>query len=192
MEDGGYYSLLTKAFDNESDLDEKQEYIFPSLLQDNIDKEIEIRTFVLFEKIYSMASLSQRNEATRTDLRNYDLDRLNRVISYKLPDNVEQKILTFMKKAKLNTGSIDLIKTKDNRYIFLEVNPAGNIEMVSKNSNYHIEKEFAGLEVNKTKMDPIKGGKSLMYYDAHACDAYNWDYKLHWSDGSTTRMDYPR
>ncbi|MFT4073457.1 MAG: hypothetical protein QM654_16220 [Dysgonamonadaceae bacterium] len=36
-------------------------------------------------------------------------------------------------------------------------------------------------------MNPIKGGKSVVSYDAYACDAYNWDYELHWSDGSTTR-----
>lgn len=143
--DDGYYSLLTKEFDADRDLNYSQKYVFPSLLQENIEKEIEIRTFVLFDAIYSMASFSQRSEETRTDLRRYDLDRLNRVIPYKLPKDIEKKILLFMQKSKLNTGSIDFIKTKDNRYVFLEVNPAGNINMVSDNCNYHIEKKIAEI-----------------------------------------------
>lgn len=145
MENSGYHSLLTKQVEPTHDINKEQEYIFPSLLQENIEKEIEIRSFVLFDKIYSMAILSQRNEKTETDFRNYDWDRMNRTIPYKLPEYIEERIFTFMRKAQLNTGSIDLIKTKNGHYIFLEVNPAGNIKMVDDNCNYHIGKHLAEI-----------------------------------------------
>ena len=50
-----------------------------------------------------------------------------------------------MKHLGLNTGSIDMIVTPEREYVFLEVNPAGNIEMVSKNCNYPIEQEIANF-----------------------------------------------
>lgn len=53
-------------------------------------------------------------------------------------------------------------------------------------------KEFAGLEVNKTKMDQIRGGKSVVSYEVIDSDAYNWDYELHWSDGTTTEKYLPK
>ena len=38
-----------------------------------------------------------------------------------------------------------MIVTPEREYVFLEVNPAGNIEMVSKNCNYPIEQEIANF-----------------------------------------------
>lgn len=56
-----------------------------------------------------------------------------------------------MQKTGLDTGSLDMIKTPDNRYVFLEVNPAGNIEMVSDTCNYNIERKIA--EIIKSKIE---------------------------------------
>ena len=48
-----------------------------------------------------------------------------------------------MHEVELDTGSIDFILTPKKEYIFLEINPAGNIEMVSEPCNYYIEKRIA-------------------------------------------------
>jgi D-alanine-D-alanine ligase-like ATP-grasp enzyme len=48
-----------------------------------------------------------------------------------------------MQKADLNCGSLDLIKSKDGRYVFLEVNPSGQFGMVSYPCNYYLEEEVA-------------------------------------------------
>ena len=47
-----------------------------------------------------------------------------------------------MKYVNLNTGSIDMIVTKENEYIFLEVNPVGQFGMVSQPCNYYLEKKI--------------------------------------------------
>ncbi|HEY0036114.1 MAG TPA: hypothetical protein VGB66_05465, partial [Longimicrobium sp.] len=44
---------------------------------------------------------------------------------------------------EMRTGSIDLIRTRDGRHVFLEVNPAGQFGMVSHPCNYGLEKKVA-------------------------------------------------
>lgn len=43
----------------------------------------------------------------------------------------------------LNSGSIDMLVSKKNEYIFLEVNPIGQFAQVSYPCNYYIQKEIA-------------------------------------------------
>ncbi|BDX39654.1 hypothetical protein CYCD_30090 [Tenuifilaceae bacterium CYCD] len=125
-----------------SEVDEKTEF-FPSLIQQNVKKWIELRVFFLGKKFYSMAIFSQSNTKTTTDFRNYDNEKSNRMVPYKLQKSIENKLFKFIERLGLNTGSIDMIVTPEREYVFLEVNPVGNIEMVSKNCNYPIEQEIA-------------------------------------------------
>mgnify|MGYP002409732890 FL=1 len=50
---------------------------------------------------------------------------------------------------QLDTASFDLIKTKSGEYIFLEVNPFGNIEMINETCGYEIDKRFAEIILDK-------------------------------------------
>ncbi|MDR3327161.1 MAG: grasp-with-spasm system ATP-grasp peptide maturase [Prevotellaceae bacterium] len=143
----GNYRIFTTEVKKEFFTDEKT--IFPTLLQKKIEKQFEIRAFVMYEKIYAMAIFSQRNSKTNIDYRNYDFEKKNRMIPYILPLALQEKILNFMQKTGLDTGSFDFIKTPDNRYVFLEVNPVGVIDMVSSHCNYNIEKEIAEMIKNK-------------------------------------------
>lgn len=139
--DGSILKMLTEVVVL-SEVDEKTEF-FPSLIQQNVKKWIELRVFFLGEKFYSMAIFSQSNTKTTTDFRNYDNEKSNRMVPYKLPKSIENKLFKFIERLGLNTGSIDMIVTPEREYVFLEVNPVGNIEMVSKNCNYPIEQEIA-------------------------------------------------
>lgn len=113
-----------------------------SLFQQKIEKKYEIRTFIFFDKLFSMAIFSQYNEKTKVDFRNYDTEKQNRMVPYKLPERIEQKLLKLMKKLKIQSGSADLIfDGKD--YVFLEINPVGQLDFVSGNCNYQIEKHIA-------------------------------------------------
>jgi ATP-GRASP peptide maturase of grasp-with-spasm system len=144
-QDSGHYKMLTTSVEKDQCINQCSTYICPVLFQEKIEKQFEIRVFVMYEEIYAMAIFSQKNTKTNVDYRNYDHEKTNRMIPYYLPMEVQQKILHFMKRIDLDTGSIDMIKTPDNRYIFLEVNPAGNIEMVSVKCNYNIEKKIAKM-----------------------------------------------
>ena len=117
--------------------------VFPSYIQEELDKAYELRVFYLAGKCYSLAIFSQSNKKTRVDFRAYDRQRPNRMVPYQLPGDIEEKINLLMNMLQLNTGSIDLVVTKNGAYYFLEVNPRGQFGMISYPCNYRIEKEIA-------------------------------------------------
>ncbi|WP_405209016.1 grasp-with-spasm system ATP-grasp peptide maturase [Aquimarina sp. LLG6339-5] len=124
---------------------------FPSLFQAYIEKEIEIRVFYLEKRFYSMAMFSQLDSQTETDFRNYNNENPNRRVPYLLPKEIEEKITKLMIELNLNTGSIDLIKTHDKKYVFLEVNPTGQFGFTSKPCNYYLEDEIAKTLIENDK-----------------------------------------
>ena len=130
--------------DLERDIDK---VFFPSLFQEYCEKDFEIRSFYLHGKLYSMAIFSQNNEKTKIDFRNYDDENPNRMIPYKLNPITENRITKLMDKLQLDTGSIDLIKYKDED-VFLEVNPVGQFSFTSGLCNYQLEKIIADILVN--------------------------------------------
>lgn len=114
-----------------------------SLFQQNIDKDYELRVFFLNNKFYSSAVFSQSDKQTSVDFRHYNHDTPNRVVPHKLDPNLKNKLSNLMQDCNLNSGSIDLIYSKKNKYIFLEVNPIGQFEQVSFPCNYNLFKEIA-------------------------------------------------
>lgn len=123
---------------------ELPETFFPTLVQSYIEKEYELRIFYLDKKCYSMAIFSQRNQQTSVDFRQYDWATPNRTVPFTLPEAIAEKVHAFMQLVNLETGSLDLIKTPEGDYVFLEVNPVGQFGMVSKPCNYFLEKKVAG------------------------------------------------
>lgn len=116
---------------------------FPSLAQTKIEKKYELRIFFIGNELYPMAIFSQNDEMTKLDFRNYNKRVPNRTVPYKLPIEIEKNILVFIKAIKLNTGSIDMLLTAKNEYVFLEVNPAGQFGTLSSDCNYYIERKIA-------------------------------------------------
>lgn len=117
-----------------------------SLFQQYIDKEFEIRIFYLNGKVYPMAIFSQDDKKTKVDFRNYNYDDPNRTVPYKLPYDLEQKLLRFMAEEKFEAASVDMVKCKiTGEFYFLEVNPWGQFGMVSNPCNYYLEKKIAEL-----------------------------------------------
>ncbi|MEI7597424.1 MAG: grasp-with-spasm system ATP-grasp peptide maturase [Bacteroidota bacterium] len=145
--DGKLCFLYTEELDNLK-ISELSDEFAPSIVQNKIDKKYELRIFYINKKCYSMAIFSQNDEKTAIDFRKYNLSRPNRSIPYKLPKEIEIKIIKFMKYMNLDTGSIDMIYTPNKEYVFLEVNPIGQFGMVSTPCNYLLEKKIARYLVN--------------------------------------------
>lgn len=123
--------------------------LFPSLIQEYIDKRYEIRSFYLSGFFFSMAIFSQNDPKTRIDYRNYNLEKPNRNVPYKLPSSVEEKLYKLFQLKKLNTGSIDLIRATNGEYYFLEINPSGQFGWLSENCNYNIERRISDFLLGK-------------------------------------------
>jgi hypothetical protein len=132
-----YTSLVTDEI-----IDELPSTFFPSLFQEYIKKEIELRIFYLDGKFYSTGVFSQL-KGEFVDYRYKNRERNQRMVVFKLPDEIELKLKQLMCDLNLNTGSIDMIKTKDFKYAFLEVNPVGLYDEISDNCNYYLDKEVS-------------------------------------------------
>ncbi|CAM4413594.1 ATP-GRASP peptide maturase, grasp-with-spasm system [Pedobacter westerhofensis] len=127
----------------------KTKKFLPSLIQEYLDKDIELRIFFLDGDCYAMAIFSQLDNQTKIDYRNYNFDKPNRYVPYALPTTVIENLKCFMRDVGLNTGSIDMIKTKCGRMVFLEVNPKGQYDMLSNPCNYFLEEKIAKSLINK-------------------------------------------
>ncbi|RBL89292.1 grasp-with-spasm system ATP-grasp peptide maturase [Chitinophaga flava] len=116
------------------------ETFYYSLFQEKLEKELDLRIFYLDGTCYAMAIFSQLNNQTKVDFRKY---ANNRNVPYHLPETVTQHITQLMQLLQLNTGSVDIVKTKDGRYAFLEINPVGQYDMTSVPCNYQLDKKIA-------------------------------------------------
>jgi ATP-GRASP peptide maturase of grasp-with-spasm system len=121
---------------------------YPSLIQTKIDKLYELRIFFLHGVCFTMAIFSQSDSKTEVDFRKYNNEKPNRTVPFVLPIEIKQKISAFMNSMNLDSGSIDMIVTKNKEYVFLEVNPVGQFGMVSGPCNYNLEKEIATCLIN--------------------------------------------
>jgi ATP-GRASP peptide maturase of grasp-with-spasm system len=147
LADGKDWGLYTNTV-KEGDFTPNETF-FPSKFQNTIQKKYEIRTFIMDSKFYSMAIFSQKNNRTKIDFRKYDWDQPNRNVPFKLPDEIESRLLKLLKKFKLDCASIDLIVDEKNDFIFLEINPVGQFGMVSIPCNYFLDKKVAEFLKNK-------------------------------------------
>lgn len=116
---------------------------FPSLLQALVPKRYELRVFYLAGECWPMAIFSQDDPRTAVDFRNYNHERPNRCVPFALPNPVRDSLRALMAACGLETGSVDLIRAADGRYVFLEVNPVGQFGMVSEPCNYRLERRVA-------------------------------------------------
>ena len=142
LDDGTVISSYTNEIDQEI-LDSAHEQFGVTLAQEMLEKELEIRSFYLFGKFYSMAIFSQIDQKTAVDFRRYNIQKPNRNVPFRLSEELERKADQLMRTLGLNTGSLDFVKTTDGRYVFLEVNPVGQFGMTSKPCNYYLEKILA-------------------------------------------------
>lgn len=140
--DNGYYAQYTEKMEYEY-LQSLPDEFGLTLFQEYIPKHVELRIYVLKEKFFTMAIFSQANPRTRTDFRQYDDKIPTRTAPYTLPESINKCIHAFMKKIGTNTGSIDMVLTPNNEYIFLEINTIGQFGMVSQSCNFQFEKDIA-------------------------------------------------
>lgn len=140
---GEEIDLYTKVITSK-EIEDFPDFFFPTLFQEKIEKEFELRVFFIHDNYFAMAIFSQNDETTSVDFRNYNRAKPNRYIPFDLPADLQSRIKKLMKIIGLNTGSIDLLVSRDKEeYYFLEVNPVGQIGMVSNNCNYNIEQTIA-------------------------------------------------
>jgi ATP-GRASP peptide maturase of grasp-with-spasm system len=152
-----YSSFTTEITDDH--IDTLPDTFFPSLFQELLEKEYELRIFYLDGQCYPMAIFSQNDSSTSVDFRRYNQSHPNRNVPYILPEEIEKQIYTFMNALEMKTGSIDMVRTTNGRYVFLEVNPGGQFGMVSYPCNYHLEKKVAKYLLDNQRINKVNNGR---------------------------------
>ncbi len=143
IEHSNYAQTISTQLVTENLLSTLGERFFPTLVQKKVEKVFELRIFYMKSQFYPMAIFSQNDEKTKLDYRNYNREKPNRNIPYVLPKAIEEKLQKLMDKLDLDSGSIDMIVTPEEEYVFLEVNPTGQFGWVSENCNYYLEEKIA-------------------------------------------------
>ncbi len=138
----GYFAQYTEGLDH-SNLGNLPEHFGPTLFQERIPKYVELRIYVLTDQLFAMAIFSQDDSQTATDFRHYNDEKPLRTAPYTLPDDIAVLIRAFMNEISTNTGSIDMVLTPNNEYVFLEINTIGQFGMVSQVCNFQFEKNIA-------------------------------------------------
>ena len=95
----------------------------PCQFQQYVPKRTEFRVTVIGDELFPAELFSQEHAETTVDSRQYGVDV--RYQAARLPDDVAARCLALVKSYGLNFGAVDLIRTPDDRYVFLEINPNG-------------------------------------------------------------------
>lgn len=116
--------------------------IFPiSFCQELIEKKFEIRVFFLINTFYSMAIFNDEIDGRNNQ-------KISRRVPFKLPEEIENKLLKLLKTLNYNFASIDFL-FDDESFYFLELNPVGQFGNLSNECNYNLDREIALILKNE-------------------------------------------
>jgi glutathione synthase/RimK-type ligase-like ATP-grasp enzyme len=93
----------------------------PCIFQEFIEKELDIRVTVVGNSVFAASVDSQLDIETSVDWRRKKI----KFALYKLPTVIEKKCIELTKKLGLSFGAIDIVKSVNGGYFFLEINPNG-------------------------------------------------------------------
>ncbi|MDR2237993.1 MAG: hypothetical protein LBE92_17865 [Chryseobacterium sp.] len=139
LHDGELYLNYTREIDP-AEISSEYGNILPTLIQEKVEKDYEIRAFFFEKKIWAVATFEFTEEIDTRNTNHSDKKHL----PVQLPGALKKKIKTLAKRLNINCGTLDLLKSGSD-YYFLEVNPLGQFHSVSLYGNYQIEKYIADL-----------------------------------------------
>ncbi|WP_415328289.1 MvdC/MvdD family ATP grasp protein [Chryseobacterium sp. MMS23-Vi53] len=117
----------------------------PMIFQPYIDKEYELRILYMDGEFFTGKINNSENADWRVADGNYFWSE------YDLPENIKFNLNSMMKEMGLYIGAIDMIKSKDGNYYFLEVNPQGEWGMLQKELNFPIAERIADNLIKRMK-----------------------------------------
>jgi len=95
------------------------------IFQKFIEKAYELRVTVIGEDVFAAKIDSQKDPVARVDWRDAVARGLIEVTAYTLPEVVANQCRLILRRYGLLFGAIDLIRTPDGEYVFLEINCNG-------------------------------------------------------------------
>ena len=120
----GFRAMFTTQL-SEEDLAELDGLaLAPATFQEMVPKKSDIRVTVVGPKVFAAEILSQERESSKIDWRATD-DPLLKHRPHGLPCDVAKKCRRLTVELGIDFGAIDLALTKEDSYVFFEINPNG-------------------------------------------------------------------
>lgn len=149
-----YYVLTNRV--SSMDLDHSDEIqAAPLTLQEEIPKAYEVRVNVVGNRVLAVRIDSQASAESELDWRRYDLSNTP-YSAYELPLEITQRCLELTRRLGLEFGAIDLIRTPNGQYVFLEINGNGQFLWAEEHSGVGISAALAELLVGDAQ--PLRAG----------------------------------
>lgn len=114
----------------------------PVIFQEYVPAQADLRVTMIGQKAFAAAIYSQET-SYKVDYR-IDIDAA-RVEPFELPKEIIDRLNALMERLGLVYGAIDLRLTPDGRYVFLEINPAGQWLFIEERTAQPITETFARL-----------------------------------------------
>jgi glutathione synthase/RimK-type ligase-like ATP-grasp enzyme len=137
------YVLTNRMCPNDFEADEEIR-MAPVTFQEEIPKAYEVRVNIIGQEVLAIKIDSQRSEISQLDWRRYDVDKTP-YSAYQLPIEIKSKCLKLTQMLGLEFGAIDLIRTPDGNYIFLEINGNGQFLWAEELSGVKVSDSLAYL-----------------------------------------------
>lgn len=139
-----YYAFANKINKTEFHKFKNNIALAPTMLQEYIEKDIELRVTIIGDKFFTVAINSQTSDISKNDWRIIDPSRIEHS-EFKLPKDIEEKLTLFNKFYGLDYSGIDLIIDKQGNFVFLECNPEGEWYWLEEILALPMAKTFAEL-----------------------------------------------
>ena len=122
----------------------------PMIFQQRILKDYELRIVYVDGEIFTGKIQVNQSGPGAVDWRASDpAEKGGGWQPYQLPAHVSDPIKKFMRSLQLSFGAIDMIRTTEGNYVFLEVNPQGEWGMLQRDLGYPIGETIAEKLINK-------------------------------------------
>jgi hypothetical protein len=109
----------------------------PMIFQARVPKQVELRITVVGRRVFAAEIHSQTSNHTRLDWRRYD-DYTTPYSVHALPSAIEHRCRELVDRLGLRYGAIDMIRTPDGRYVFIEINPNGQYLWIERETGLPI------------------------------------------------------
>jgi MvdD pre-ATP grasp domain len=116
----------------------------PVIVQPYVDKALELRVTVVGSRVFATEIHSQKSNHARLDWRRYDL-KTTPHRPHDLPVHTANRCVRLVEELGLCYGALDLVLTPDGRYVFLEINPAGQYRWIEKATGLPISEALCDL-----------------------------------------------
>lgn len=113
----------------------------PTLIQEFVDKTLDIRINYINKKFIAFAIHSQATEENKIDFRRNNSVGL-RYSEYALPEDIESKLRLLVTSYGLEFAAIDMVLDKSGTIFFLEINPNGQWAWLEEETGVNLSEEL--------------------------------------------------